>query len=55
MMSRDSGGKVRLAKFKRLPSHAFRLHLKETEWRYNNRHADKYKTLLTLFRNNPLG
>jgi transposase len=46
--------KVRLAKFKGLPKHTFHLHLKETEWRYNNRHTDKYKTLLTLLRNNPL-
>jgi transposase len=46
--------KVRLAKFKGLPKHTFRLHLKETEWRYNNRQADKYKTLLTYLRNNPL-
>ncbi len=38
--------KVRLAKFKGLPRHTFHLHLKETEWRYNHRHADKYKTLL---------
>ena len=38
--------KVLLAKFKGLPRHTFHLHLKETEWRYNHRHADKYKTLL---------
>ena len=37
--------KVRLAKFKGLPQHTFHLHLKETEWRYNHRHADKYQTL----------
>jgi transposase-like protein len=46
--------KVRLAKFKGLPRHTFHLHLKETEWRYNNRHADSYKILLALLRNNPL-
>ena len=46
--------KVRLAKFKGVPSHTFHLHLKETEWRYNNRHADRYKTLLAFLRNNPL-
>ena len=33
--------KVRLAKFKGLPRHTFHLHLKETEWRYDHRHADK--------------
>ena len=38
--------KVRLTKFKGLPRHTFHLHLKETEWRYNHRRADKYKCLL---------
>ena len=38
--------KVRLTQFKGLPKHTFHLHLKETEWRYNHRHADKYKCLL---------
>ena len=37
-----------------LPRHTFHLHLKETEWRYNNRHADKYQTLLKYLRQNPL-
>ena len=46
--------KVRLAKFKGLPQHTFHLHLKETEWRYNHRHADKYQTLLRHHRENPL-
>ena len=46
--------KVRLAKFKGLPRHTFHLHLKETEWRYNYRHADKYQTLLKSLRQNPL-
>jgi hypothetical protein len=46
--------KVRLAKFKGVPKHTFHLHLKETEWRYNNRQANNYKTLLTLLRKNPL-
>ena len=46
--------KVRLAKFKGLPRHTFHLHLKETEWRYNHRHADKYKTLLRYLRQNSL-
>ena len=39
--------KVRLAKFKGLPKHTFHLHLKETEWRYNHRHTNKYKTLIS--------
>ena len=47
--------KVQLAKFKGLPRHTFHLHLKETEWRYNHRHADKYKTLLRYLRQNPIG
>ncbi len=46
--------KVRLSKFKGLPKTTFHLHLKETEWRYNHRHSNKYKTLLTYLRENPL-
>ena len=46
--------KVRLAKFKGLPRHPFHLHLKETEWRFNRRKANKYKTLLRYRRQNPL-
>ena len=46
--------KVRLTKFKGLPRHTFHLHLKETEWRYNHRRADKYKCLLQYLRKNPL-
>ena len=36
------------------PKHTFHLHLKETEWRYNHRCADKYKCLLQYLRKNPL-
>ena len=46
--------KVRLAKFKGVPKHTFHLHLKETEWRYNHRLEDKYKTLLRYLRENPI-
>ena len=46
--------KVRLTQFKGLPKHTFHLHLKETEWRYNHRRADKYKCLLQYLRKNPL-
>jgi transposase-like protein len=46
--------KVRLAKFKGLPKHTFHLHLKETEWRYNNRASNKPKLLLRYLRENPL-
>ena len=46
--------KVRLAKFKGLPRHAFHLHLKETEWRYNHRHANKYKIRPQYLRGNVL-
>ncbi len=45
--------KVQLAKFKGLPRHTFHLHLKETEWRFNHRKADKYKTLLRYLRQTP--
>ena len=46
--------KVRLVKFKGIPEATFHLHLKETEWRFNYRHSDKYKNLLTYLRNAPL-
>ena len=46
--------KIRLAKFKGLPKHTFHLHLKETEWRYNNRTSDKPKLLLRYLRETPL-
>jgi len=46
--------KVRLTKFKGIPAHTFHLHLKETEWRYNNRNANKEKILLQYPRKNPL-
>ncbi len=46
--------KVRLAKFKGLSRHTFHLHLKETEWRFNHRKADKYKTLPRYIRQNPV-
>ena len=46
--------KVRLTKFKGLPRHTFHLHLKETEWRYNQRNANRYKLLLSYLRERPL-
>lgn len=46
--------KVRLAKFKGVPRDTFHLHLKETEWRYNMRDADKYRVPLRYLRTNPL-
>ena len=46
--------KHRLQKFKRLKSEYFDLHLKETEFRFNNRKLNLYKLLLTKFRNKPL-
>jgi transposase len=46
--------KVRLTKFRGIPEVTFHLHLKETEWRFNYRHSDKYKNLLTYLRNAPL-
>ncbi|MDR3266621.1 MAG: IS1595 family transposase, partial [Tannerella sp.] len=32
----------------------FYLHLKETEWRFNHRHENIYKMLLTRLRKSPL-
>lgn len=46
--------KFRLSKFKGIHSSTFRLHLKECEFRYNNRNEDLYQLLLKILRNNPL-
>ena len=46
---------LRLAKFRGMHKSTFLLHLKECEWRYNNRDRDLYAILLTEFRNYPLG
>jgi transposase len=49
-----SFAKRRLLKFNGIPKHTFYLHLKETEFRFNHRQHDLYKTLLSCFRNHPL-
>jgi len=49
-----SYAKHRLAKFKGVSSDTFELHLRETEFRCNNRNTDLYKLLLKMLRNNPL-
>lgn len=49
-----SFAKARLMKFKGVPKHTFYYHLKETEFRFNHRHKDLYKTLLKLLRNDPI-
>ena len=46
--------KVRLAKFRGIHKQTFYLHLKECEFRFNHRHDDLYKSLLTLLRKQPL-
>jgi transposase-like protein len=46
--------KHRLTKFKGIPNGKFWIHLKETEFRFNNRGANIYKILLRMFRENPL-
>ena len=46
--------KLRLSRFKGLPKHTFYLHLKETEFRFNNRREDIYKRLLKLLREHPI-
>ncbi|HXW85758.1 MAG TPA: IS1595 family transposase [Candidatus Bathyarchaeia archaeon] len=46
--------KVRLAKFRGMNHNTFSLHLKECEFRFNNRTFDLYKILLRLFKENPL-
>lgn len=46
--------KRRLQKFNGVPSHTFFLHLKECEWRFNNRHDNLHHELLKLLRENPI-
>jgi transposase len=43
--------KVRLAKFRGINKNTFYLHLKECEFRYNNRNQNVYKILLKLTKN----
>ena len=49
-----SYAKRRLVKFNGVPRHTFYLHLKETEYRFNNRHGSVYKALLSLLNKHPL-
>ena len=49
-----SFAKRRLQKFNGVPRHTFYLHLKECEWRFNNRHTNLYQELLKLLREHPL-
>lgn len=46
--------KSRLAKFKGMHSSTFRYHVKECEFRYNNRDKDIYQLLLKILRKDPL-
>lgn len=46
--------KSRLAKFKGMHSSTFRYHVKECEFRYNNRDKDLYQLLLKIVRKDPL-
>lgn len=46
--------KVRLAKFRGMNKNTFYLHLKECEFRFNQRNSDIYKALLSMVRNKPL-
>lgn len=49
-----SFAKRRLMKFHGIPKSTFYLHLKECEFRFNNRNTDFYKFLLKNIRNKPL-
>jgi transposase-like protein len=49
-----SYAKIRLVKFHGLDKRTFNLHLKECEFRFNNRGIDLNKLLLKIFRNKPL-
>lgn len=46
--------KTRLVKFKGMDKNTFNLHLKESEFRFNNRKQNLYKILLEIFRKEPL-
>ena len=46
--------KTRLSKYREMSRKTFCLHLKEYEFRCNNRETDIYKLLLKMFRENPL-
>jgi transposase len=49
-----SSAKRRLQKFNGLPSHTFYLHLKECEYRFNNRKKNLFQLLIRLLKKNPL-
>jgi len=49
-----SYAKIRLVKFRGIDKKNFNLHLKECEFRFNNRGEDLYKILLEIFRKEPL-
>ena len=49
-----SMAKRRLQKFNGVPTRTFYLHLKESEWRFNNRSKNLYRELLRLLRKYPL-
>jgi transposase len=49
-----SYAKRRLVQFNGVPTHTFYLHLKETEFRFNHRHDNLYKALLSLLNKHPL-
>ena len=49
-----SFAKRRLQKFNGVSSETFNLHLKECEYRFNNRDRNLYRELLKLLRKNPL-
>ena len=46
--------KVRLTKFRGTKKNNFHLHIKECEFRFNNRDKNIYKMLLKIFRKTPL-
>jgi transposase-like protein len=49
-----SYAKRRLQKFNGVSNRTFNLHLKECEWRFNNRSKNLYQELLKLLRQHPL-
>jgi transposase len=49
-----SYAKRRLAKFNGIAKHKFYMYMKETEYRFNHRHAKLYLEILKILRNNTL-
>jgi transposase-like protein len=52
--SKGNSNVTRIVKFKGMDKKMFNLHLKECEFRFNNRDEDMYQNLLKIFRDETL-